>query len=195
MQMRNRFRRHRRRFFAVQEMHMGKRVLVGEVLLIGGAVLGVIWGVNGPEWLQRYALSGTVMSASPVLLGVVRGILPLAAMLCAASLAGVVVLPLLLVFRGLVLGNGAALLISTDTNGFLMAVFVLGLPALLSLPAFLMLCAEGAAFSNGVRLRCAGGISPVPIQRLLFWFLISVGLIPLSVLLEIYIVPFLVSLL
>lgn len=195
MQMRNRLYRCQWCFLSVQEMHMMSRLFIGEILLICGAVFGIILGTDSPGWLQRYALSGVVMSASPVLLGVIRGILPLTAILCAVFPIGIIVLPLLLLFRGLVLGNGAALLISADVNGFFIALFVLGVSELLSLPTFLMLCAEGTAFSNCVHLRHAGRRSSVTMQRLLFWFLISEGLIPVCVLLEIYIVPFLVSLL
>lgn len=180
--------------FLMWEMHMGKLVLLGEALLMAGAVLGVFWGTNGPIWMQRYALSGTTLSTSLVLLGLVRGIFPVAAILCAVSLAGIVMLPLLVMLRGAVLGCGAAILVSTDKSGFLIALFVVGLPALLNFPPFLMLCAEGAAFSNGVRQRCRGGGLTIPFRRPFLWFLVSVIIVPISVLLEAYVVPFLVSL-
>ena len=146
-----------------------------------------------PSWMTQYALAASVVTNTPGLLTLLGLLFPCAALLSAISLAGTAVLPLLAIFRGLIFGCGSNMLVSATDGGYLMALLVLGLPAMFTVPFFLVLCGVSTDFSRTLRLRGRGRALSAH-QQPLRWFLCCAALSPVQALVEIYAVPFLVSL-
>jgi len=82
------------------------------------------------------------------------------ALFLGTSLTGVVLIPALAVMRGFVLSlASASVLASSAESGLLMCLTVLGLPAIFSIPCFILLCEYGAGRSRRL-IALANGRGP-----------------------------------
>ncbi len=118
----------------------------------------------------------------------------LIAVFLGSSFIGFAFLPLLAGARGYVLSCSAASVMSScDDKGIIMALLVLGIPSLLSLPCFFAVTVDAALSSRRLRELMRGHFSPST-NKLMLHFLISLPFLAAGVLLEMKLVPYLVSL-
>lgn len=90
----------------------------------------------------------------------------IAVVLCATSLLGVVLIPVISAFRGFALAcTAASVAASAAGNGVLLTAVVLGLPSLLTVPALFLLGCDGMRFSGRLMLLSEGEIPASPPQR------------------------------
>lgn len=111
-----------------------------------------------------------------------------------SSFLGISFLPILAGARGYVLSCTAASIISSsDEKGIIMALLVLGIPSLISLPCFFAVTVDAALSSRRLRELMRGNSTPAS-NKLMLHFLISLPFLAFGTLLDMKLVPYLVSL-
>lgn len=114
------------------------------------------------------------------------------ALFLGTSLTGVVLIPALAVVRGFALSFASASVLASSTEGgLLMCLTVLGLPALFSIPCFILLCEYGAGRSRRL-IALANGRGPgfyEPGSGTLF---ITLPVLIIGAIIDIWLVPKLV---
>ncbi len=119
----------------------------------------------------------------------------LVAFLLGSSFLGIVFLPVLSCIRGYALSCTAATIISGyPNNGIIMAVIILGIPALISLPCFFTISIDGFMSSSRIFHLVRGNSAPRK-DKLYARSLACLPFLAIGTLIEIKLVPFLVSLL
>ena len=119
----------------------------------------------------------------------------LVAFFLASSLYGITLLPALSCIRGYALSCTAATIISAyPQDGIIMALIILGIPAIFSLPCFFIISIEGF-FSSSRMLHLARGNSAPRKDKLYAKALGCLPFLAIGTLIEFKLVPYLVSLL
>lgn len=175
----------------------GIRLILFSLCFLAGCLLGSAFGSRS-EWLSPaadgYLFSnpdefGTVFSA----LWCIR--FQLLAFLLGTSFLGTFFLPVLIVFRAFLLSCASYDIITEYTqNGVIMALIIICLPALISVTCFMVISSE--AFSSSLslmRLTC-GDYRRARGNRCKY-FLFCLPFMAVGIILEIRIVPYLVTLL
>lgn len=113
----------------------------------------------------------------------------------ATSFLGIVLMPLLSCLRGYALSCTAASIIATNPkNGLPLAFIILGIPAIFSVPCFFALSVEGY-FSSKRMLAYAKGIPSKRTNSFIKQLIVCLPALAAGTLVEMKLVPFLVSLL
>ncbi|MEG0035714.1 MAG: hypothetical protein RR743_03550 [Oscillospiraceae bacterium] len=164
---------------------------------VGGCLIGGLMGAmfsSGSEFTQF--TDSTALGGTNYLLIFYRLIrFQLIAILLGSSILGVAFLPLLCGARGYALSCAAATIISASPDkGIIMALIILGVPAIFSLPCFFAASVDAFFCSRKLCYLLRGACSPAP-QRLLLRFLVYFSFTALAAFLEMQLVPYLVSLL
>ena len=119
----------------------------------------------------------------------------LVAFFLASSFYGVALLPVLSCIRGYALSCTAATIISFyPQNGIIMALVILGIPAMISLPCFFSISIEGFMSSSRI-LHLVRGNSALRKDKLYAKAIICLPFLAIGTLIEYKLVPYLVSLL
>lgn len=119
----------------------------------------------------------------------------LVAFLLGSSFFGVALLPVISCLRGYALSCTAASIISCyPNNGIIMAVVILGIPAMISLPCFFTISIDGFMSSARIFHLVRGNSAPRK-DKLYARSLACLPFLAIGTLLEIKLVPYLVSLL
>lgn len=119
----------------------------------------------------------------------------LVAFFLASSFYGVALLPVLSCIRGYALSCTAATIISFyPQNGIIMALVILGIPAMISLPCFFSISIEGFMSSSRI-LHLVRGNSASRKDKLYAKAIICLPFLAIGTLIEYKLVPYLVSLL
>lgn len=118
----------------------------------------------------------------------------LAVILLATSFLGVALLPALSLIRGYAISATAATIISSyPRNGVVMALVILGIPAVLSLPCFFIMSVDG--FTSSKRITSLlNGKAAIRTDKFLVHSLACLPFLALGTLLEMKLVPYLISL-
>ena len=174
---------------------------VGFYLLILGFFLGCLVGslvsaFYGLEpFFTDYFLRPTANTAQTIIVFLRFSAFHLVALLLGTSYFGIILTPLLSGLRGYVLSCAAASIISAyPANGFIMAAVIIALPALISLPCFFTIALEGFRSARRIFHLVRGNSSPKK-DRLFGRMLSCLPLLALGTLIELKLVPYLVSLL
>jgi hypothetical protein len=119
----------------------------------------------------------------------------LAVILLGTSFLGIAFLPALSCIRGYALSCTAATIISSyPKNGIIMALIILGIPAVLSLPCFFVMSVDGF-ISSGRIINLLHGRASIRTDKFFIHALACLPFLALGTLLEMKLVPYLVSLL
>jgi len=119
----------------------------------------------------------------------------LVVILLASSFLGIALLPLTSCLRGYALSCTAATIISADSkNGLIMALLTLGIPAIFSLPCFFVMSVDGYLSSKRI-FTLARGVSAIRTNGFLKSALVCMPVLAAGALIEMKLVPYLVSLL
>ena len=119
----------------------------------------------------------------------------LVAFLLGSSFLGIALLPVLSCIRGYALSCTAASIISCyPSNGIIMAAIILGIPAIVSLPCFFTISIDGLMSSNRIFHLVRGNSAPRK-DKLYTRSLACLPFLAIGTLIEIKLVPYLVSLL
>ena len=112
----------------------------------------------------------------------------------ATSLLGVALVPLLAAFRGYLLSCAAASVITAyPDGGFALAAVILGLPALFSVPCFMLLSQDALGASKRLWILSSGRTKDSQANAALGHIIVCVLLLAISALAEEYISPALVA--
>ncbi|MEG0875786.1 MAG: hypothetical protein RSD32_01840 [Oscillospiraceae bacterium] len=112
-----------------------------------------------------------------------------------SSFLGIGFLPILAGVRGYALSlTAASIILSNQQQGIIMALILLAVPALLSLPCFFIISVD-AFFSSRRLLELHRGRSSVPRGKLPIHCLICAPILILAALLQMKLIPYLISLL
>lgn len=171
-------------------------LLIFSLCFLAGGLLGSIAGCGSP-WLLSLAdgyLNQNINNFSIVLaiLWCVR--FQLLAFILGTSYLGTFFIPLLLVLRSFLLSCGSSTIIAAyPQNGIIMTLVLVALPALISIPCFWVISSEAFSSSLSLVRLASGNFIKSNINRFKY-FLICLPFMALSVIAEIRIVPYLVSL-
>lgn len=162
-----------------------------------GAILGCLIGTSFPDSAKA---AGNLIDFSLLGKGFISGFLGFAlfsfvAVFLGSSYLGLAFLPLLTGARGYILSCSAASIISSSgDSGLVMALILLGIPALISLPCFFLVAVDAAISSRRLGEISRGGYAP-PKNKLMLHFFMTLPFLALGTLLEMKLVPYLVSIL
>ncbi|NLV86959.1 MAG: hypothetical protein GX025_07055 [Clostridiales bacterium] len=162
-----------------------------------GAILGCLVGTSFPDSAKA---AGGLLDFNFLGMGFVSGFLGFAmfsllAVFLGSSYLGVAFLPLLTGARGYILSCSSASIISSSGDGGLItALIVLGIPAFISLPCFFTVVVDAAISSRRLGEITRGRYAPQK-NKLMLHFFLSVPFLVLGTLLEMKLVPYLVSIL
>ena len=125
------------------------------VSMLSGLVVGSLIGLFSelPDSVAAAMRSFTPPEASADLFSVLARCLyfPLCAVILSSSILGVILLPALAALRGFVLGcSVSAAIQSAFLKGLGIAGLTVGIPTLISLPAFMLICSDGVSFSSSL---------------------------------------------
>lgn len=142
-------------------------LLVLAACFLAGAAAGSLMSTGNLTLAAREAVfldGGSIYGTAdflPLLLSCAK--YHIAVVLCATSLLGVVLIPVIAVFRGFALACTAVSVAASGAgNGFLLTAVVLGLPSLLTVPALFLLGCDGMRFSGRLMLLSEGEIPASP---------------------------------
>lgn len=161
-----------------------------------GAILGCFMGINFTDNSFLSKISPTYPNGSGEFLSRFLGltVFSLIAAFLGSSFLGFAILPILTGARGYVLSfSAASMMASSDNKGIIMALLVFGIPALISLPCFFAVTVDAALASRRLKELMRGRFVPSA-NKLMLHFLISLPFLAVGALLEMKLVPYLVSL-
>lgn len=164
------------------------------VLFIAGSVIGTFVGTfssSSAETVERL-ISGHIDVASTSVLTAFWscGKFHLFVLICATSVLGIFAVPIFAAVRGYLISCSAAALISCYENGIWIAVVVIGLPGLFSIPSFFMMSSDAVSASYSLLRLSLGSSRSLSIGHpMLRRGIACVFSITIAVLLEVYAVP------
>ncbi len=162
-----------------------------------GAILGCLLGISFPDLAKG---AENLLDFSFLGKGFISGFFGFAlfsfiAVFLGSSYLGVAFLPLLMGARGYILSCSSASIISSlREGGLVMALIVLGIPAIISLPCFFAVAVDAAISSRRLGEITRGRYVPQK-NKLMLHFLMTLPFLALGTLLEMKLVPYLVSIL
>lgn len=171
-------------------------LLLFSLCFFAGGLLGASLGSDSP-WLLSLAdgylfKNPQNFSAALAILWCLR--FQILAFILGTSYLGTVFIPLLIVFRSFLLSCASSTIISSyPQNGVIMALIVVALPALVSIPCFWVISSEAFSSSLSLVRLASGNFFKSNVNRCKY-FLICLPIMALGVILEIKIVPYLVAL-
>lgn len=162
-----------------------------------GAILGCLMGTTFPGSAAAAVSLLDFQLIGSEFISVFFGfaLFNLLAVFLGSSFLGIAFLPILTGARGYILSCSAASIISSPADGgLIMALITLGVPALVSLPCFFIVVVDAAISSRRLGEIMRGRYAPQK-NKLMLHFFMTLPFLALGTLLEMKLVPYLISIL